>query len=472
MTRRMALGGILTALAIAAFSDAARGQLLTTVRVASGLTNPIFVTAPPGDTSRLFIVEQRGNPSATQARILVMDLTTNPPTLLGTPFLVVSSLATGNEQGLLGMAFDPNYLSNGRFYLNFTQSGGSGTTVIQRRIDSNPLDNVHTDAVGSPNTVISFAQPFTNHNAGWMGFSPVDGYLYIPNGDGGSSCDPSQRAQNLSVVFGKTLRLDVSGATGYTNPPTNPYVGGGGLAEIWNYGLRNPWRCGFDRANGNLYIGDVGQNRKEEIDIDPAGVSNRNYGWDCMEGFDCANLSSQCVGTVNGCTCGAAGLIAPVHDYDQTIGSRCAVTGGYVYRGCRMPGLQGTYFFADYCSGEIWSMPAGGGTVTSRTAELAPGGGLAISLITSFGEDAQGELYICDQSGGEVFKIIPRGVGDTNGDNVVNLNDADSFALACVDPAAYVLAFPGLDPFIRANMNGDCEVNGHDVVRFVKTLVP
>lgn len=472
MIRRMALGSFLTVVALSAFSDAARGQQLTTVRVASGLTNPIFVTAPPGDTSRLFIVEQRGNPAATSARILVMDLTTNPPTLLGAPFHVVTGLATGNEQGLLGMAFDPNYLTNGRFYLNFTLSGGSGTSVVQRRIDSNPLDNVHTDAAGSPNTVISYVQPFTNHNGGWIGFSPVDGFLYIPTGDGGSACDPSQRAQDINSLFGKTLRLDVSGPAGYTNPAGNPYLGIAGLDEIWNIGLRNPWRCGFDRANGNLYIGDVGQNRREEIDIDPVGVANRNYGWDCEEGFSCANLSSQCVGTVNGCACGAAGLIDPVHDYDQTAGSRCAVTGGYVYRGCRMPGLQGTYFFADYCSGELWSMPAGGGAVASRTAELAPGGGLAINLITSFGEDAQGELYICDQSGGEVFKIIPRGVGDTNGDNLVNLNDADSFALACVDPVAYALAFPGLDPFIRANMNGDCVVNGHDVVRFVKTLVP
>ena len=216
------LGFLAAALAIAAAAPAAAPPL-TTVRVASGLTRPVFVTAPPGDYGRLFIVEQRGSGGvANRADIRVLDLTTDPPTLLPTPFLSVTGVSTGSEQGLLGMAFDPNYLTNGRFYLDYTNA--SGTTIIERRIDSNPHDNVHSNGPGSPNTVISIAQPFVNHNAGWLGFSPVDGYLYIPMGDGGSSCDPGGRAQNINELLGKTLRLDVSGANRLRQPKHEPVV--------------------------------------------------------------------------------------------------------------------------------------------------------------------------------------------------------------------------------------------------------
>ncbi len=443
----------------------AQGPSLTTVRVAVGLSRPVFVTAPANDPSRLFIVEQRGSGgTANRADVRVLDLTTDPPTLRAAPFLTLTGVATGSEQGLLGMAFDPDYLANGRFYLNFTNS--SGTTIIQRRIDANPLDDVHTDAPGSPETILSIAQPFANHNAGWLGFSPVDGYLYIPLGDGGSGCDPGGRAQNLNDLLGKTLRIDVSGATGYVIPSDNPFFGPTpGLDEIWNSGLRNPFRCSFDRSTGALYLGDVGQGVYEEIDYEPAGIAARNYGWDIREGLACA--------TVSGCASSCAtGFDDPIHAYDQTIGTRCAVTGGYVYRGCRMPSLHGTYFFADYCSNEIWSMPAGGGAVTSRTAELAPGGGLSIASISSFGEDAQGELYLCDLNGGEVFKIIPRGVGDLNGDTVVDLDDVPAFVLALTDPDAYATAYPTLDAFIRANLNGDCGVDGRDIQALVDRLLP
>lgn len=443
----------------------AQAPPLTTVRVAVGLSRPVFVTAPANDSSRLFIVEQRGSGgTANRADIRVLDLTTEPPTLLAAPFLTITGVTTGSEQGLLGMAFDPDYLSNGRFYLSFTNS--SGTTIIQRRIDANPLDNIHTDAAGSPETILSITQPFANHNAGWMGFSPVDGYLYIPLGDGGSGCDPGGRAQNINELLGKTLRIDVSGATGYTTPPDNPFFGATpGLDEIWNVGLRNPFRCSFDRGTGDLYLGDVGQGVYEEIDHEPAGVDGRNYGWDIREGFACA--------TVSGCASSCAtGFDDPVHAYDQTIGTRCAVTGGYVYRGCRMPGLHGTYFFADYCSNEVWSMPAGGGTVTSRTAELTPGGGLSITSISSFGEDAQGEIYLCDLNGGEVFKIIPRGIGDLNGDDLVDTSDVPAFVLALTDPDAYAAAYPTLDAFIRANLNGDCAIDGRDIQALVDRLLP
>lgn len=374
---------------------------LTTVLVTSGLANPLYATAPPGDSTRLFVMEQHGSDGvATRADIRVIDLTTDPPTLLATPFLSIDPVTTGGEQGLLGMAFDPHYLSNGRFYLNFTDA--LGNTNIQRRIDADPFDNVHTDALGSPETILIVAQPFANHNAGWLGFSPVDGFLYIPLGDGGSGCDPGNRAQNIDQFLGKTLRLDVSGATGYAVPAGNPFTGATpGLDEIWNLGLRNPFRCSFDRLTGDFYLGDVGQNTFEEVDLEAPEVGGRNYGWNIREGFECSSVS----GCPSSCD---TGFVDPITAYDHAGGTRCAVIGGYVYRGSRIPDLQGTYFFADFCSGDIWSMPAGGGTVTSRTAELAPGGGLSIGSISSFGEDAGGELYICDLSGGQVFKIVPR----------------------------------------------------------------
>ena len=238
-----------------------------------------------------------------------------------------------------------------------------------------------------------------------------------------------------------------------------------GLDEIWSLGLRNPFRCSFDRLTGDLYLGDVGQAIYEEIDFEPAGSGGRNYGWDIREGFACS--------TVSGCPSSCAtGFQDPIYAYDHASGGNCAVIGGYVYRGCRMPGLQGQYFFADECSNQIWSMPAGGGVVTSRTAELAPGGGLSITSISSFGEDGRGEIYICDLNGGEVFKIIPRGIGDMNGDGVVDMLDVSPFSLALVDMAAYAAAYPALDGFIRANINGDCAIDGRDVQAMVELLIP
>ena len=372
---------------------------LTTILVASGLTSPIFVTAAPGDNNRLFVLERFGVGGVpTRADIRVIDLTADPPALLPTPFLTIEDVGTAGEEGLLGMAFDPNYRFNGRFYLNFNDA--SGNTIIQRRISAVPSDNIHTDAAGSPETLLTIAQPFANHKAGWLGFSPVDGLLYIPLGDGGSGCDPGGRAQDLNELLGKTLRIDVSGATGYTSPISNPFFNRTpGRNEIWNLGLRNPFRCSFDRFTGDLYIADVGQAVFEEVNLEPPEFGGRNYGWAIREGFECS--------TVSGCTSSCAtGFTDPVFVYDHS-SSRCAIIGGYVYRGSRMPGLQGTYFFADFCSGDISTMPAGGGTVTSRTAELAPGGGLTIGSISSFGEDAQGELYICDLNDGEIFKIVP-----------------------------------------------------------------
>ncbi|TWT45739.1 Quinoprotein glucose dehydrogenase B precursor [Phycisphaerae bacterium RAS1] len=386
---------------------------LDTVRVASGLSRPLYVTAPEGDFARIFILEQF---SGTTGRIRILNIPGN--TLNATPYLSISPVSTGNEQGLLGMAFHPDFLNNGYFWVDYTNS--AGTTVIARYQANAPYATSTTANAASATTVLTIAQPFTNHNGGWVAFGP-DGYLYIGMGDGGSANDPNGNGQNINVLLGKMLRIDVDGADNipgnddddgaigmtlppYTSPSDNPFAGViAGMDQIWSIGLRNPWRNSFDRATGDLYIGDVGQNAIEEIDFQTGGMAGtpvRNYGWRCMEGTSCTGLT--------GCTCNAANLTLPISQYSHA-GGRCSLTGGYVYRGCAIPELNGVYFFADYCTAEIFSFTYSGSgsapAATSRTAELAPGGGLAINTITSFGEDALGEIYICDQ-GGEVFKIV------------------------------------------------------------------
>jgi hypothetical protein len=368
---------------------------LTTVRVAQGLSMPLYVTAPPGDTTRLFIVEQRGADNRGRIKIL-----RNGSVLLR-PFLTTDVLAGGSEQGLLGLAFAPDYATTGRFYINYTRA--DGTTIVARHTVSADPDS----AIPAGTVILSIAQPFANHNGGWLGFGP-DGFLYISSGDGGSGGDPGDRAQNLSTLLGKILRIDVSGAS-YTIPSDNPFQGATpGLDEIWAYGLRNPWRCAFDRETGDLVIADVGQSQREEVNFQPASSGGgENYGWRCYEGtlFFSESANIPC----GSCLASGCPKIFPLHEYPHSLG-RCSITGGYIYRGCAVPDLRGTYFFADYCAGTIYSGRFQGGTfvgLRDRTAGLAPGGGLAIGLITSFGEDARGELYICDQ-GGEVFKVVPK----------------------------------------------------------------
>ncbi|MBI3758804.1 MAG: PQQ-dependent sugar dehydrogenase [Deltaproteobacteria bacterium] len=388
---------------------------LTTVRVASGLTFPIWVTAPPGDYHRIFLIEKQG-------RIRII----NNGNLLTTPYLNIDPIVGGgtsidSEQGLLCLAFDPNYATNGNFYVNYTNN--SGNTVIARyTVSADPN-------VADPNSALriwGYNQPQANHNGGWLAFGP-DGYLYIAAGDGGNSGDqgtghtePGGNAHDLtSNPLGKMHRIDPHGDDfpadpnrNYAIPPTNPFVGTGNDAEIWADGLRNPWRPSFDRVTGDLWIADVGQNAWEEIDFQPAGIAGgRDYGWRCKEGL--VNYTFDAF-----CTPIAPGFTDPIYVYGHT-GGACAITGGYVYRGCAIPDLQGTYFFADYCTAQIQSFKYVGGAVTqytNRTTELAPGGGLSIASLTSFGEDAFGELYITDEAGGEVFKIVPRTMvgGDCN----------------------------------------------------------
>ncbi|MCZ6492810.1 MAG: PQQ-dependent sugar dehydrogenase [Planctomycetota bacterium] len=300
---------------------------LTTVRVASGLNRPVFATHAPGDFSRLFIVEQRGV-------IKILDLATKM--VLAEPFLDIDVLVGGpndnfDERGLLGLAFHPDYQTNGYFYVNYTNNS-SDTSIRRFTVSGNP--DIADPA--SFFTLLTISQPFANHNGGWMGFGPNDDYLYIATGDGGFFCDPGQRAQDITnQLLGKMLRIDVDGDDfpkdinrNYAIPPDNPFVGVTGDDEIWAYGLRNPWRSSFDRETGDLYIADVGQNAREEIDYQPAASrGGENYGWDCEEGTECANsVSPDCAGTANGCSCGDPTLVNPIHEYTHSFGF--SITGG------------------------------------------------------------------------------------------------------------------------------------------------
>ncbi len=361
------------------------GTAIKAVRVASGLSSPLYVTAPRGDVSRIFIVEQTG-----AIKILKWG------TLLATPFLnLAPQIACCGERGLLGVAFHPQYATNGRFFVDYTDPSGN-TVVSEYRVSANP--DLADGA--SERIVLQVTQPFSNHNGGHVAFGP-DNYLYIALGDGGSGGDPLGNGQNPATLLGKMLRINVDGATPYAIPPTNPFVGSPtARPEIWALGLRNPWRNSFDRVTGDLYIADVGQSSYEEVNYQPVGsAGGENYGWNTVEGNGhCFNPSSGCDQT---------GLTLPVLDYDH--GQGCSVTGGYVYRGCAMSDLRGTYFYGDFCSAFIKTVQVSGGVATNpqdRTADLAPGGGLSIDQLSSFGEDARGEIYICDL-GGEVFKIVP-----------------------------------------------------------------
>lgn len=365
-------------------------------RVATGFNRPIFVTAPAGDYDRVFVVEQRG-----LVRII------KDGAVLSTPFIDVSSVVSqgASERGLLGMAFHPDYTDNGWFYLCYTTQG-AGDSVIERYTVSGADPDMADPASG----LVVFgplSQPFANHNGGCIQFGP-DGKLYFALGDGGDGGDPFCYAQNKQVLYGKIVRLNDDG----TVPADNPFVGDPDyLDEIWALGLRNPWRFSFDRLTGDMYIGDVGQAAIEEIDFQPASsTGGENYGWKVMEGTACFS-TSNCDPDVP--PCGDPRLTLPIFEYSHNNG-RCSITGGYVYRGCAIPDLRGAYFFADYCTSEIISFHYDGSNVTdlqNRTAELEPGGGLDIKWISSFGEDADGELYITDlgtnETNGEVYKIVP-----------------------------------------------------------------
>lgn len=387
------VGAVLAACALwaaALLGTGAARAAVEPVLVASGFTAPLRVTAPAGDFSRLFVVEQGG-----RVRIVKDGL------LLGGSFLDLSGrISSGGERGLLGLAFHPDYHRNGRFFVNYTDPTGR-TVVSELRVSADPD---RADA-GSERVLLRQAQPFANHNGGHLAFSPLDGTLWIGLGDGGSGGDPQNNAQNDGTWLGKMLRIDVDAkdpGKEYAVPPDNPFAGRTSpLPEIWAKGLRNPWRYSFDRATGDLFVGDVGQGTWEEVDFQPASSKGgENYGWRRMEG-------SRCYDPATGCQTGS--LVLPILEYEHA-GSprRCSVTGGVVARGPSVPEIAGRYLFADYCSGELFSVRLLGGAATdprNHRSEWVPSGGRSLATLTDIGEDARGDVHVTDASGGEVFRL-------------------------------------------------------------------
>jgi glucose/arabinose dehydrogenase len=366
---------------------------------ASGLNQPVHITHSGDGTGRLFVVERSG-----LIRIVKSGA------LIGTPFLDIAARVgdQNSEQGLLSVAFPPDYASQGIFYVYYTDNSGD-SVVARYQITSDP----YLADPGSEEIILTIEQPYGNHNGGQLAFGPNDGYLYIATGDGGSGGDPQNNAQNPGSLLGKLLRLDVeptqaisanhsvylpflfmgngpaSAHSSYRIPSDNPYTRTVGYrGEIWALGLRNPWRFSFDRGTGDLYAGDVGQGSYEEIDYQPASsTGGENYGWRIMEGFHCYNAGS----------CDTTGLVLPVVEYDHSLG--CSATGGLVYRGGDYPGMQGVYFYADYCSGRIWGLKHDG--ATWQSALLLD----TAYRIASFGEDEAGNLYLTDYFGGDIYMI-------------------------------------------------------------------
>ena len=341
--------------------------------VASGLNNPVYVTSPSGD-SRLFIVEQVG-------RIRVIE----NGQLLATPFLDISSrVSTGGERGMFSVAFHPQYRTNGFFFVYFT--GPSGELRIER---FTVLSNANQADAASAKVILTVSHPLSNHNGGLAMFGP-DGMLYLGLGDGGGGGDPDRNGQNQTSLLGKILRIDVSTGDPYSIPSGNPFAGRtDARPEIWAMGLRNPWRFAFDRNAGTLYVADVGQGAKEEVNVVMANRAGVNYGWNILEASDCYATP----------TCTKQGLELPVLEYGHENG-QCSITGGFVYRGSAIPELAGTYFYADYCAGWVKSFIYNGAATDKREWNLG-----SVGSLTSFGEDSAGDLYLTS-SNGRVYKLV------------------------------------------------------------------
>jgi len=348
--------------------------------VASGFTKPVQVTHARDGSQRLFVVEQTGWITIIQDNTVLPD-----------PFLDLSGkISSGGERGLLGLAFHPDFSSNGYFYVNYTRTSDGATVIARYTVSTNP----NLADLNSGTTLLTISQPYSNHNGGQLAFGP-DGYLYIGTGDGGSGGDPQNIAQNIDSLLGKILRLDVDHGSPYAIPPDNPYLDSAGADEIWALGLRNPWRFSFDRDTGDLYIGDVGQNQWEEIDFEAAGSpGGTNFGWRCKEGIHTFNTEPPCDDSIF-----LATLTDPITEYSHEEGQ--SVTGGFVYRGDQYTAMQGWYFYADYVQGKIWSISQTGPGVWSQP-ELLLDENITIS---SFGEDEAGELYLCDYLGGTIRRL-------------------------------------------------------------------
>ncbi|MGJ8637042.1 MAG: PQQ-dependent sugar dehydrogenase [Phycisphaerales bacterium] len=450
---------LLSACVLAAGATSAVQAQLQTQSHVTGLDRPVFITHANDGSGRLFIIEQEG-------AIRVVDSDGN---LLATPFLDIDAIVTGgtsggNEQGMLGLAFHPDYATEGadgegKFYVNYI-GAGSDTYVVEYEVLAADPNLANP---GTARLVMKVDQPFSNHNGGWLGFGPDDGFLYIALGDGGSGNDPGNRAANLGNYLGKMHRIDIDSADdfpadadhNYAIPADNPFIAdSGAIDSIWHYGLRNPWRSSFDSENGDLWMADVGQSAREEVNHDIGNMGGNNYGWRCREG----NIST-------GLSCGSSGFVDPVHDYTRA-GGNCSVTGGYVYRGCELgEEYQGLYFFGDYCGGNVWTLDPDNGY--SRVTEFNFGFGLS-----SFGQDEAGELYIADLFGGEVFRIVNPDAADKNEDGIV-----DACESACLpdingdgeldffDISGFLTAYSAEE--MIADFNGDGEYDFFDISAFL-----
>ncbi|WP_226377619.1 PQQ-dependent sugar dehydrogenase [Citrifermentans bremense] len=343
---------------------------ITLAPVAKGLKQPTAIANAGDGTNRLFVLEQRGTVRILRNGVLGSE-----------PFLDIRlQVRSGGEQGLLGIAFPKQFRSVKTFYVNYTNRVGVGNTVVASfKVGTDPD---HADNA-SKKEILGIVQPYANHNGGHLAFGP-DGFLYIGTGDGGSAGDPHGHGQKRNTLLGKLLRIEVgTGAAPYAIPKGNPFGN-----EIWAYGLRNPWRFSFDRADGDLYIADVGQNEVEEIDYVAAGTGKgANFGWNVMEGSRCFKKEN----------CDKAGMVPPVAEYYHGKGD-CSVTGGYVYRG-KLEQLKGIYLYGDFCSGRIWGLRQSGGRWVSRLLLETP------YRISTFGEDEQGELYVADYGEGTIYRI-------------------------------------------------------------------
>ncbi len=347
--------------------------------VTAGLSSPIGIVNAGDGSGRLFVLERNG-----ALRVVAAN-----GTLQGAAFVDLSDrVLGGGEQGLLGVAFHPGFETNRRLFVHYTRKGDGAGIVSELTAAANG----NSANPASERVLLTIPDQFPNHNGGQLAFGS-NGYLYIGLGDGGGGGDPLGSGQSLQTLLGKILRIDVNGAHAagkeYAIPPNNPYASGGaGLPEIWAYGLRNPWRFSFDRSNGDLWIGDVGQNAWEEIDRQPGGsAGGENYGWNAKEGNHC--FSSACSSVTS---------VAPIAEYSHDLG--CSVTGGYVYRGATQPKMSGIYLFGDYCSGTIFSVLAGGGAQVPKPVDST---GIQIS---SFGEGENGEIYVVGLGTGTLYRII------------------------------------------------------------------
>ncbi len=346
---------------------------------ASGFERPLYLTNAGDGSERIFVLEQTGKIWILKDGIKMQE-----------PFLDLSALVTASanrsysEQGLLGLAFHPDYADNGRFFVNYTDRSGR-TVVAGYQVSDSDADAAEAT---SGQLIFQLEQPYANHNGGHIDFGP-DGYLYISLGDGGSANDPLGAGQNRRLLLGSIIRIDVDSATPYAIPPDNPFVGDdSALDEIWAYGLRNVWRFSFDRATGDMYLADVGQNLLEEVNFQAADSSGgENYGWNVWEGSNLFAGGS------------AEAHVPPVFEYAHALG--CSVTGGYVYRGSALPGLEAVYLFGDYCTGRVWGLYRDA-DLNWQSEELANTGW----AISSFGEDEVGEIYILDYAGA-IYRIDP-----------------------------------------------------------------